>query len=333
MEQLELTFNTNNTQKNQREIKPLPQRNWQAYNQYQRTEKGVFLSLLFELCEGIEEPIQSRGRKRASLRDLIFAMTLKNYTLLSGRRNSTDIQDAFEKGYIEKPYHYNTIFKYLQDERITDLLQKMIETSCQPLKSIEKDFAIDATGFGTPQYKRWYGIKYGGDEDWRDWYKLNICCGVQTGIITSFIISERYSHDGQFFKPLFDSTLAHGFDIQRVFADKAYPSRTNLRLVVDNNATPYIPFKKNAKYDPRDTVWNKLLHYYCAFKEEFYETYHLRSNVESVFSAMKKKFGHRLTCRNRTAQFNEMMAKLLAYNLCVLARSICELRVEVDFSR
>jgi transposase len=314
--------------------KPKPtyaQESWHNYNVSQRNEKGMFLSLLFELCEGIFEPHQHMGRKRASLRDIIFGITLKNYTTLSGRRNSCDIDDAFEKGYLEKPLAYNTLFKYMQNDEITILLRDMIKASSLPLLEVETDFAFDSTGFGTPNFKRWYDMKYGNTEDWHDWYKLHACVGVKTGIVTSFEISERHAHDSKFFKPLFNSTKENGFVIERVFADKAYPTKANLRLVVNNDAKPYIPFKSNAKFSPKDTVWNNLLHYYTAFRDEFYKYYHLRSNVESVFSAQKRKFGSRLTSRQPTSQINEMMAKLLAYNICVVSKSIYDLDIEPNF--
>ncbi len=314
-------------------VKPKPtySQDWHNYNKSQKSEKELFQALLFELCEGIFEPFQAMGRKRASLRDVIFCITLKNYTALSGRRNFCDIEDAHAKGYIEKPLAYNTIFKYMQDEEISVLLKEMIQVSAMALKEVETDIAFDSTGFGTPNFKRWYDMKYGNTEDWHDWFKLHIACGVKTGIVTSFEISERHAHDSRFFKKLFDSTQENGFVIERAFADKGYITKANLRLVVDNDAKAYIPFKHNAKYSASDTVWNKLLHYYLAYQKEFYEFYHLRSNVEAVFSAQKPKFGSRLTSRTRTAQINEIMAKVLAYNLCVVARSLQDLEIELNF--
>jgi transposase len=174
-------------------------------------------------------------------------------------------------------------------------------------------------------------MKYGNTEDWHDWFKLHIACGVKTGIITSFEISERHAHDSRFFKKLFDSTQENGFLIERAFADKAYINKPTLKLVVGNNAKPYIPFKSNAKFSASDTVWNMMLHYFLAYQDEFYKFYHLRSNVEAVFSAQKRKFGSRLTSRHRTAQINEIMAKVLAYNLCVVARSLQDLEIEPNF--
>jgi transposase len=314
-----------------RKPKPTYSQNWRSYNQAQKNEKGMFLSLLFELCEGIYESPQARGRKRASLRDVIFCIVLKNYTMLSGRRNDYEVEEAHAKGYIEKPLRHNTVFKYMLDEEISVLLRDMINTSAMALNEIETDIAFDSTGYGTPNFKRWYDMKYGNTEDWHDWFKLHIACGVKTGIITSFEISERHAHDSRFFKKLYDSTTENGFVIERAFADKGYITKANLRLVVNNDAKAYIPFKSNAKFSSSNTVWNKLLHYFLAYQDEFYEFYHLRSNVESVFSAQKRKFGNRLTSRHRTAQINEIMAKVLAYNICVVARSLQDLEIEPTF--
>jgi len=39
-------------------------------------------------------------------------------------------------------------------------------------------------------------------------------------------------------------------------------------------------------------LFKKLFHYFQMRQDEFYEHYHKRSNVESKFAAVKKKFGH-----------------------------------------
>ena len=46
--------------------------------------------------------------------------------------------------------------------------------------------------------------------------------------------------------------------------------------------------------------------------------YHKRSNVESVFAAVKAKFGSRLRCKLPTAQANEALLKILCHNICCL---------------
>lgn len=56
---------------------------WPAYNSAQTNEKTRFLSLLYELCSGIDEPIQTMGRPRHSLADMIFASAFKVYSTVS----------------------------------------------------------------------------------------------------------------------------------------------------------------------------------------------------------------------------------------------------------
>ena len=46
--------------------------------------------------------------------------------------------------------------------------------------------------------------------------------------------------------------------------------------------------------------------------------YHKRSNVESTFSAIKRKFGDAVMSRNDAAMVNEVLCKILCHNLTCL---------------
>lgn len=226
-------------------------------------------------------------------------------------------------------------FEYIGYKELTPYLKQLIEVSALPLKGVEEDFAVDSSGFGTGNYSRWVGVKYGKDEDWRDWLKLHVMCGVKTHIVTGVEISNRDSHDTNYFEPVFKQT-AKNFQMREVSADKAYSGIPNLRLVVDNGATPYIPFKRCAKekhWQDKTGLWTRLLHFFRYHEEEFYEHYHKRSNSESVFSMIKSKFGERLRSKTRAAQTNELLLKVLCHNLCVIAQSMIELGVEPTFWR
>ena len=180
---------------------------------------------------------------------------------------------------------------------MTPYLQGLITQSSLALKNIETDFAIDSSGFGTCQYKRWFDVKYGNTENWHDWIKLHLMTGVRTNIVTSCEVSRRYAHDSPYFKPLVSSTAASGFTISQVSGDKAYSSRPNLRLVEKHGGTPFIVFKDNANGNSKCKVWNKMLHYYTAHQAEYMRHYHKRSNAESTFSMIKARFGERLRAR------------------------------------
>jgi transposase len=162
-------------------------------------------------------------------------------------------------------------------------------------------------------------------------------CGVKTNIVTSVEISDGYSNDHGYFKPLLETTAGNGFTMAEVSADKAYLSGENLLTTLRHKAIPYIPFKSNSKaqtnYGPKSTLWTRMLSFYNDNREEFLTHYHKRSNVETTFHMIKSKFGQRLRSKTMTAQINEALCKVLCHNLCVVIQSIHELGIEADFSQ
>src|SRR5207302_3487238 len=78
-------------------------------------------------------------------------------------------------------------------------------------------------------------------------------------------------------------------------------------------------------------LFEKMYHFYQYRREEFLNHYHLRSNVESTFSAVKRKFGDSIRSRTPTAMVNEVLCKLICHNLCCVILSQCELGIEAEF--
>ncbi|HEV2911900.1 MAG TPA: transposase [Pyrinomonadaceae bacterium] len=307
---------------------------WTAYNQAQVNEKSQFLALLFELCRNIVEPPQTIGRPRALISDIIFAACLKMYSGLSGRRNQSDLREALQRGYLSKPLHYNTLSKYLERDDLTAYLKELIVESSLPLKTVEFDFAVDSSGFSTGQYSQWLHAKYGAAKviNKEEWLKVHIMCGVKTNIITSVEVTGRNAGDSPHFGPLVETT-SQNFVLNQVSADKAYSPSKNLSLVLVKGAQPFIAFRNNANATgPQQTsVWKRMYHLYKYNEGEFMRHYHKRSNVETTFSMIKRKFGERLRSKTTTAQGNEVLCKILAHNLCCVIQSMYELGIEPDF--
>jgi transposase len=296
---------------------------WQSYNAAQQTEKSHFLAFLYELCSKVEEPIQVMGRPRLPLKDILFAVTYRTYTMMSARRFTSDMRDALAKGYVSKAPSFNSVFHYLQMESLTSYLKQLITESAKPLQSIETDFAVDSSGFSTSTYVRWFDVKYGKNEDWHDWVKMHLMCGVKTHVVTSVEVSRA--------KKLVDQTAKAGFKMEEVSADKAYISMKNLKATVAVGATPFIPFKVNAQPDRGSDLWSKMFFYYNYKRDEFLAHYHKRSNVETTFQMIKSKFGERLRSKTETAQMNEALCKVLCHNLCVVIQSMYELNLTPEF--
>jgi len=75
-----------------------------------------------------------------------------------------------------------------------------------------------------------------------------------------------------------------------------------------------------------------MYHYFQFKRAEFLQNYHKRSNVESTFSMMKRKFGDSLRSKTDTAMVNETLCKILCHNLVVLIHETQELGIEANFA-
>ena len=164
-----------------------------------------------------------------------------------------------------------------------------------------------------------------------DWVKAHIMCGVKTNIITAIEIGDQNSNDSPFLAPLVKAT-AKAFAISEVSGDKAYNSKKNINTVAAFNGTPFIPFKKKITGDGTGSVlWEHMYHYFMFKKDEFLQHYHKRSNVESTFSMLKRKFGDSLRSKTDTAMVNETLCRVLCHNLVVLIHEMHELGIEPIF--
>jgi transposase len=306
---------------------------WPSYNKAQTEEKDLFQRLLHQLCQGIGETSQTMGRPRAPLPDIIFSSVFKVYSTVSARRFMTDLRDARTKGYISKLPAYNTIFKYFESEILTPHLGVMIEESSLPLQALESSFAVDSSGFSTSKFVQWVQAKHHNPRllEKREWLKVHLMCGVKTNVVTAIQITDRYGADSPQFKQLVETT-GKNFTMGAVSADKAYLSAANLQTVLDHNAMPFIPFKANSSTKwTTSPVWQRMYHYFAYNQRYFMERYHERSNVESTFSMIKRKFGDSLRSRTKTAQVNEALCKILCHNLCCLIQSMFEFEIKPEF--
>src|SRR5205823_11038310 len=78
-------------------------------------------------------------------------------------------------------------------------------------------------------------------------------------------------------------------------------------------------------------LFGKMFHFFQYRRDEFLKHYHKRSNVESTFSAVKRKFGDSLRSKTRPAMVNEVLLKLLCFNLTVLIHEQEELGITPEF--
>ncbi|QEL15795.1 transposase [Limnoglobus roseus] len=312
--------------------KPTYKQNWKAYNTAQSVEKDRFQELLFDLCRGVAEPDRTgmRGRKPFSMKDSLFAMTFKVYSTISGRRFSSDLRQAHARGHMDRLMAGGLkVCEFMENEAFTPLLKSLIVQSSLPLKSVDTKFAIDSSGFSTSRFERWFDQKYGVTRQKCHWVKVHICCGVNTHIVTAVRILDKDSADAPQFTPLVKET-AQEFVIEEVSADKAYASVENFETVANCGGTGFIAFKSNHT-GGSGGLFERMFHYFQFRREEFLKHYHQRSNIESTFSMIKRKFGDSLRSKTDTALVNETLCKILCHNLVVLIHEQHELGIEAEF--
>jgi transposase len=303
---------------------------WPSYNAAQCSEKAAALALLRDLCDGIVTPAHpGRGPKPIPLSDTTFAMVLKVYTGMSARRATTDIEACGDMGHMTRVPSYNAVLAAFEREDMIPLLTALVEQSAAPLAAIETKFAIDSTGFSSCVHRRWFDAKYNREMSEATWLKAHAMVGTVTNVITAVRITDGYTNDGPQLPALVDST-ANRFDVREVSADKAYLSNANLTAIESVGATPYVPFKLNSRSEGSE-AWRRMWGLFTYRQRDFLRAYNQRSNSESTFSALKRKFGGSVRSKHFTAQTNEILAKCLCFNLSMLVHAMHELGIDPDF--
>ena len=267
---------------------------------------------------------------------MAFNCVSRIYSGLSARRADSDVREAEAKGLTDSDPHFNSVLRYLRDPEMTPILKSLVEVSALPLKGAETDFAVDATGFSTSRFERWYDHKWGQVKSKREWMKLHAMTGVRTNIVTAVEVTSSRVNDTIRFKPLVQTT-AENFPVDEVSADKAYLSKSNLDHVEKFGGTALHPVQVEHGGVPSRShapaleapAWERMFHMFAYQKDTFLAHYHKRSNVETTFSMIKAKFGDSLRSKSEVGQINEVLCKVIAHNLCVLIACIHEIGLDV----
>ena len=322
---------------------------WEAYDKGQTEEIRLFDVLLRDLVSEVPTPERDphrAGRPPIPVSEELFCAVQKVYSQLSCRRSNSLFGFAVERGQLSKRRHYTISSEVMSRGDVTPILEHLITRSAIPLASLEHGFAPDSTGIRTTSFGAWMKEKH-GDTRQHLWLKAHAFVGTKTHIVVRASVTGKDGSDYQQFEQLVRGAIESGFQVGEVFADKAYTGRSNYLLAETLGFDFYAPFRSNDTPKPtvrsgntaRDAegrpissrLWTKTFHFFQLHREEFEAKFHQRSNVESVFSAIKRKFGETLRSRNPTAQANELLAKILAYNLTVVIHEIFEHGIVPDF--
>ncbi len=302
---------------------------WPNYNKAQVNEQRHFQEFLADLCDGLPTPPQKNGRPPLPPRDAAFCAILKTYSTLSARRFIGDLEVAHERGFISRVPHFNSVLNFFDSEDSENILHGFVERTAAPLVALEDKFAVDSTGFAGASYARWYDEKYGKPKSEVEWIKLHAIVGVRTNVVTACKITGAGGADCPLLPELVNQT-AKQFTIGEVTADKAYTSRDNFDAVIAAGGQFYPMFKTNAT-GAAGGAFQKAFHLFSLNRDDYMKKYHLRSNAESSFSALKRLFGSSLRSKSDRTMRNELLARVVGYNITCVIHEMYKMGVNPEF--
>jgi len=303
--------------------------NWSEYDKASINQKTLFMKLLKDITGNLSQDYKF-GRPTLPVSDMVYSSVMKVFTTFSLRRFMSDMQIAKEKGYVNATPCYSSVGHFMQKKEVTPLLVSMITLTSLPLRTIEKDFAIDSTGFGTSIFQRWYSFKYGKEISSRKWVKCHFITGAKTNIIPSVKITTEFDNDCPQLSELVNKATEN-FNMEELSGDKAYLSQQNLEIIDEKGALPFIPFKTNSQANKNGMIWKKMFYFFQLNNEDFLQHYHKRSNAETSVMMVKSKFGGSVRSKTWTAQVNEVLCKIICHNICVVIQEMHELGINPNF--
>jgi hypothetical protein len=145
--------------------------------------------------------------------------------------------------------------------------------------------------------------------------------------IVSFHFTRTYVHEVTQLEQLLEPL----HDLGEVYADSGYLSKNNCCIIKKKGGTPFIRPKKNTtglgthgKKIIFGDPFTEMIEQYNENPMKWMKKYHQRSNIEAVFSALKRKLGGYVSSMKRSIQQVEIAFKIIVYNLMILVRKIVE---------
>ncbi len=294
---------------NERRLNP------QVYNSVNRDLDRLFTSHLADLLRTMEIPWtpDPRGNPHPP-QSVIGALVLKIY--YSASYDEIEARLKGTKQFYCKTFDVDRIPTHSVIHRgmkktTTKYLRNLLEKT---IRKVEEDrrTGIDSSGFTTKESSKWYDIRIGKENQKKDYLKLHLLVDVDSGQLLDARMTRSEKHDS----PVGKAMLKKNWGIATVSGDKAYFGREACSLIADKNADPYLKPKENATRQSKGhPAYARMMRDREKNPEDWNESYHVRSFVESVFSSIKKRFGRALSSIKQRLKKRELLLKAICYNI------------------
>jgi hypothetical protein len=292
------------------------------------------------LARAIATPMRTNsyrgGRQSAPDSSRASALVAKVACGLSASEMVSEYERMIESGtlMLRRPPSENTITGWMNDERLTPVLNEFLRITSTVFREREIGAMVDSSKVSQLMTAHYKEVEY-NNHDKRpgaDWMKCHALVGVETLVVMAVEFSGSRgvgTHDINFLKPLVETGL-ETFPLKFLLGDKAYLSAEILAWLEARGMRAVIPIKKGWFAAGKATKNEALMHLVKWFNanenRDFHEIYRLRPKVECLFSLLKRMAGNYCWSRGRkrevdnadtpcTAWMNEMLCKFIYLNL------------------
>ena len=175
---------------------------------------------------------------------------------------------------------------------------------------------IDSSGIRIIGRSIWFCIRIKEYISKKECDKAHLAVCSDVLFIMNWKITKWKKNDSPFFIKLLKPFKILGI----ILADKGYLSRANFQFAADRNGCAFIPFKKGKKKGSTGSpkgypAWKFAFNLWKKFNSIYTDIYHQRSKIESIFHALKERYGDKLFCKGASMRRKEMALRFIAYNI------------------
>ena len=235
------------------------------------------------------------GPKKYKLKHHLFALVIMEAYQLSLRR----VEKMLEMFGIKVPT-YSALSK--RRKKIPSVIWNKLIYLTSGLQ--HENATIDMTGFSRTNPSQHYLTRILAGEYRKGYAKTSMVYDVDRHKVIALHTKIKLRHELKDAK-----LLIRNLDVKVLLADKAYDAEWLHEYCFEQNIKTIIPKKKNIR---------KGFYRRKQMKNYSDEKYHQRSNIESGFSAIKRKYGGSVSGKSLKSIISELSCKAIAHNLRLL---------------
>ena len=332
------------------ESRPKKSVDWASYDEAQVNELADMLKAIRDVVDEACARIAGRspetktgpGRPPVPSCDLAKALMLQSYFGASNRVAAGLVRVFDEKLRISSEFSYKTIERGYDPGRVTPILEEVFRITNEMGNSSESTFAAD--GSGDPSTvkvnyesrraeqrkekrdgkEREQPLFPGSTVRKHDFQYLVLTAGVHTKIISAFSSTDDHSiGELSHFPSLMDTTALNCPSMDTMLGDGLYAARTICAVTEKYGVTPYFLPKSNSTFRSHGVPsWLHMTHAFVLDPQQWLSIYHMRSNVETVMSMLKRKLPTKIRKKLPERKKTEEFLKANVHNV----RQCCYLR-------